>query len=110
MFFYFIIVLLYVKGAFDMAKEKKNAFTITFRAPVDVVQRLDEMCAMMTIKRSEFLINAICSEYDKICGNPQLNKLLLQMREITDTLKHMNGCSSVPGVSSDYESGVDGDL
>ena len=77
-----------MKGAFDMAKEKKNTVSITFRAPVDVIR----------------------SEYDKICGNPQLNKLLLQMREITDTLKHMNDCSSVSGVLSDDESGVDGDL
>lgn len=99
-----------MKGAFDMAKEKKNTVSITFRASVDVIRRLDEMCAMMTIKRGDFLVNAICSEYDKICGNPQLNKLLLQMREITDTLKHMNDCSSVSGVLSDDESGVDGDL
>ena len=34
---------------------------------------------------------AVCSEYDKINGNPQLKKMLEQMREIAETMKQMTG-------------------
>lgn len=70
---------------------KKDTMQITFRAPAEVIRQLDELCAMSGIKRSEFFINAICAEYDKVNGNPQLKKMLEQMREIAETMKQMNG-------------------
>lgn len=79
---------------------KKDTVQITFRAPTEVIRQLDELCAMSGMKRSEFFINAICSEYDKINGNPQLKKMLDQMREIAETMKQMNGQASGSGVTT----------
>ena len=68
---------------------KKDTGQITFRAPREVIRHLDEMCAMSGIKRSEFFVDAICSEYDKLQGNPQLKKILEQMREVAEIMKQM---------------------
>lgn len=38
---------------------------------------------MMGIKRSEFLISAITSEYDKMQGNPKLKDMLEQFKQMT---------------------------
>lgn len=80
---------------------KKDTVQITFRAPSDVIRMLDELCAMSGIKRSEFLINAIICEFDKVNGNPQLKKMLEQFREISETMKQMNGQASSTVVKGD---------
>ena len=58
---------------------------------VAVADQLDELCRMMGIKRSEFLISAITSEYDKMQGNPKLKDMLEQFKQITETMKQMTG-------------------
>lgn len=73
-----------------MAKNK-DTMQVTFRAPTAVIEQLDELCSMTGVKRSEFFVNAITAEYDKINGNPQLKKMLEQFREIADTMKQMTG-------------------
>lgn len=70
---------------------KKDTMQVTFRAPTAVIEQLDEICSMTGVKRSEFFINAITAEYDKINGNPQLKKMLEQFRQIADTMKQMTG-------------------
>ena len=70
---------------------KKDTVQITFRAPTEVIRQLDELCAMSGMKRSEFFINAICSEYDKMQGNPKLKDMLEQFKQITETMKQMTG-------------------
>ena len=70
---------------------KKNTIAVTFRCDVAVADQLDEICRMSDIKRSEFLISAITSEYDKMNGNPQMKKMLEQMKQIADTMKQMTG-------------------
>ena len=70
---------------------KKDTVQITFRAPASVVAQLDEICRMSGMKRSEFIVSAITSEYDKINGNPQMKKMLEQMRQIADAMKQMTG-------------------
>lgn len=70
---------------------KKDTKQITFRAPAEVVRQLDEMCSMTGMKRSDFFINAVTSEYDKMQGNPQLKQMLEQMRNIADLMKQMSG-------------------
>lgn len=79
---------------------KKDTVQITFRAPTEVIRQLDEMCSMSGIKRSEFFINAISSEYDKINGNPQLKKMLEQMRQIAETMKQMQGQANNANISN----------
>lgn len=86
---------------------KKDTVQITFRAPTEVIRQLDEMCSMSGIKRSEFFINAICSEYDKINGNPQLKKMLEQMREIAEMMKQMNGRATESGATVSDNKGKD---
>lgn len=70
---------------------KKNTIAVTFRCDVAVADQLDEICRMLDIKRSEFLISAITSEYDKMNGNPQMKTMLEQMKQIADTMKQMTG-------------------
>lgn len=70
---------------------KKNTVAVTFRCDVAVADQLDELCRMMGIKRSEFLISAITSEYDKMQGNPKLKDMLEQFKQITETMKQMTG-------------------
>lgn len=73
-----------------MAK-RSDTVAITFRAPVSVIEQLDELCRLSGVKRGDFLINAITLEYDKVNGNPELKKLLEQMRGITIAMKKMTG-------------------
>lgn len=71
---------------------KKNTTAVTFRADKEVVEKLDELCRMSGIKRSEFLISCIMSEYDRVQGNPTLRKMLEQLREMSETMKQMGEC------------------
>lgn len=70
---------------------KKNTIAVTFRCDVAVADQLDEICRMMGIKRSEFLITAITSEYDKLQGNPKMKEMLEQMKRIAETMKQLAG-------------------
>ena len=70
---------------------KKNTIAVTFRCDCAVAAQLDVLCRMMGIKRSEFLISAITSEYDKMQGNPKLKDILEQFRQITETIKQVTG-------------------
>lgn len=69
--------------------QKKNTIPVTFRCDVDVVEKLDEICKLSGIKRGDFLINSILAEYDRLQGNPQMRKMLEQLREISETMKQL---------------------
>lgn len=73
---------------------RKNTIAVTFRCDVKVAEQLDELCKIMGIKRSEFLITAITTEYDKMQGNPKLKEMMEQMRMIAETMKQMQGQTS----------------
>ncbi|MBQ3550224.1 MAG: hypothetical protein IJA41_04520 [Clostridia bacterium] len=68
---------------------KKNYETvaITTRMPVEVVVKLDELCKLYDLKRSEVLINLIIGDYDKLQGNPQLKELLAQFKDLSEKFK-----------------------
>lgn len=70
---------------------KKNTVAVTFRCDVAVADQLDELCRMLGLKRSAFLISAITSEYDRLQGNPKLKDMLKQFKHITETVKQMTG-------------------
>lgn len=74
---------------------KKNTIAVTFRCDVAVADQLDEICRMMGIKRSEFLITAITSEYDRLQGNPKMKEMLEQMKQIADVMKQLIGQAPV---------------
>lgn len=88
---------------------KKNTIAVTFRCDVAVADQLDEICRMMGIKRSEFLITAITSEYDKLQGNPKMKELLDQMKKIADTMKQLTGQASGSGVTTVTGNGGEGE-
>lgn len=70
---------------------KKDTQAITFRAPTEVVEQLDELCRMAGIKRSEFIIGCITSEHDKMNGNPKLKEIMEQFRAISEQIKQLTG-------------------
>lgn len=88
---------------------KKNTIAVTFRCDVAVADQLDEICRMMGIKRSEFLITAITSEYDKLQGNPKMKEMLEQMKQIADTMKQLTGQASGSGVTAVTGNGGEGE-
>lgn len=88
---------------------KKNTIAVTFRCDVAVADQLDEICRMMGIKRSEFLITAITSEYDKLQGNPKMKEMLEQMKQIADTMKQLTGQASGSGVTTVTGNGGEGE-
>ena len=88
---------------------KKNTIAVTFRCDVAVADQLDEICRMMGIKRSEFLITAITSEYDKLQGNPKMKEMLDQMKKIADTMKQLIGQASGSGVTTVTGNGGEGE-
>ena len=88
---------------------KKNTIAVTFRCDVAVADQLDEICRMMGIKRSEFLITAITSEYDKLQGNPKMKEMVDQMKKIADTMKQLTGQASGSGVTTVTGNGGEGE-
>lgn len=70
---------------------KKNTVAVTFRCDVAVADQLDELCRIMGLKRSEFLISSITSEYDKLQDNPKLKDMLEQFKKIMETMKQLTG-------------------
>lgn len=88
---------------------KKNTIAVTFRCDVAVADQLDEICRMIGIKRSEFLITAITSEYDKLQGNPKMKEMLDQMKKIADTMKQLTGQASGSGVTTVTGNGGEGE-
>lgn len=78
---------------------KKNTIAVTFRCDVAVADQLDELCTVMGIKRSEFLISAITSEYDRMQGNPKMKEMLEQFKQIAETMKQMTGQASGSGAT-----------
>lgn len=88
---------------------KKNTIAVTFRCDVAVADQLDEICRMMGIKRSEFLITAITSEYDKLQGNPKMKEMLEQMKQIADTMKQLTGQASGSSVTTVTGNGGEGE-
>lgn len=88
---------------------KKNTIAVTFRCDVAVADQLDEICRMMGIKRSEFLITAITSEYDKLQGNPKMKEMLDQLKKIADTMKQLTGQASGSGVTTVTGNGGEGE-
>lgn len=89
---------------------KKDTQAITFRAPTEVVEQLDELCRMSGIKRSEFIIACITSEHDKINGNPKLKEIMEQFRAISEQMKQLTGQAPAgSGVSTVTGNGGEGE-
>ncbi len=69
-----------------MKTYKEKTTTITFRIPVSSVEKLDTLCQISKLKRSDFLISCIELEYDRVNGYPEVKKLLKQMTDLNEEL------------------------
>lgn len=74
--------------------------SITFRLPVSVIEQLDKICDMYGLTRRDFFYNAITTEYDKLQGNPKLQDIIFQMKELSLKMKELAPLSS-DGLGSD---------
>jgi NADPH-dependent 7-cyano-7-deazaguanine reductase QueF len=75
-----------------MEKKKEPTVQITYRAPVSVVEKLDELCRVFGFKhRSEFLNGVVVTEYDKLKGNPEFSAVMEQFNELVKRLDGLKG-------------------
>lgn len=65
-------------------KNKSDTMPLSIRMPVDVIEKLDVLCKIGGVKRSQYIINAIITDYDAVQGNPEARKLLETIKELTD--------------------------
>lgn len=68
---------------------KKNTAQITFRAPVDIINQLDELCDMAGCKRSEFFINSIVAQYEQVHNFPEMRNIIAHLRGISEAIERM---------------------
>nr|CDL66195.1 unnamed protein product [uncultured bacterium] len=74
-----------------MSNKKEKSINITFRMPLSVVAKLDDLCSLYNLKRSEFFNSLVVSEYDKVQGSPELFALLEQFKNLTDKIQSLKG-------------------
>lgn len=64
-----------------------------FRFSEDVLAKMDFLCSVTGTTRTALLSSMVCTEYDKYQGNPELQKLLSQMKDMERQMKAMLGQS-----------------
>ena len=62
-----------------------------FRFSDDVLEKMDFLCSLTGNTRTSLLASMVCTEYDKYQGNPELQKLIAQMKDIERQMKSMLG-------------------
>ena len=62
-----------------------------FRFSDEVLEKMDFLCTVTGDTRTSLLASMVCTEYDKYQGNPELQKLIAQMKDIERQMKSMLG-------------------
>lgn len=62
-----------------------------FRFTDDVVSKLDFLCSVTGDTRTSLLSSMVCAEYDRYQGNPELQSLIAQMKDMERKMKDMLG-------------------
>ena len=62
-----------------------------FRFSDEVLEKMDFLCTVTGDTRTSILASMVCTEYDKYQGNPELQKLIAQMKDIERQMKSMLG-------------------
>ena len=62
-----------------------------FRFSDDVLEKMDFLCSLTGNTRTSLLVSMVCTEYDKYQGNPELQKLIAQMKDMERQMKSMLG-------------------
>lgn len=66
----------------------------TFRFSDSTNAHLDFLCSQLGMTRTAFIVGLIENEYDKFVGNPELVKLVSQMKELESKISdYMTGSS-----------------
>lgn len=62
-----------------------------FRFSEDVLEKMDFLCSLTGNTRTSLLASMVCAEYDRYQGNPELQRLLAQMKDMERQMKSMLG-------------------
>lgn len=62
-----------------------------FRFSDEVLEKMDFLCSLTGNTRTSLLASMVCTEYDKYQGNPELQKLIAQMKDMERQMKSMLG-------------------
>lgn len=62
-----------------------------FRFSDDVLEKMDFLCTVTGDNRTSLLASMVCAEYDRYQGNPELQKLIAQMKDMERQMKAMLG-------------------
>ena len=62
-----------------------------FRFSDDVLAKMDFLCSLTGNTRTSLLASMVCAEYDRYQGNPELQRLLAQMKDMERQMKSMLG-------------------
>lgn len=62
-----------------------------FRFSDDVLEKMDFLCSVTGNTRTSLLASMVCAEYDRFHGNPELQRLLAQMKDMERQMKSMLG-------------------
>ena len=62
-----------------------------FRFSDEVLAKMDFLCSLTGNTRTSLLASMVCTEYDKYQGNPELQKLIAQMKDMECQMKSMLG-------------------
>ena len=62
-----------------------------FRFSDEVLEKMDFLCSLTGNTRTSLLASMVCAEYDRFHGNPELQRLLAQMKDMERQVKSMLG-------------------
>jgi len=62
-----------------------------FRFSDEVLDKMDFLCTITGENRTSLLSFMVCAEYDRYQGNPELQKLLSQMKDMEQQMKSLLG-------------------
>ena len=62
-----------------------------FRFSDEVLEKMDYLCSLTGNTRTSLLASMVCAEYDRYHGNPELQRLLAQMKDMERQVKSMLG-------------------
>lgn len=65
--------------------------TTGFRFSDDVLAKMDFLCSVTGNTRSSLLASMVCAEYDRYQGNPELQNLIAQMKDMEKQVKSLLG-------------------
>ena len=67
-----------------------------FRFTDDTLAKIDFLCSVTGDNRTSLLTSMVCAEYDRYQGNPELRKLIAQMKDMERQRKSRLGQNDTP--------------